>query len=223
MAKLNRAGAQNFILQYIGLLAPKTDNVEIYKKLFAAMSDKAFDEFMKDLESGEKHLALIAPNFNDTGLSVENNLAVADKLGHNFFPQIWIEGKGDVPTYLTPNTYLVADCPVRRASQTLVKKVSIPKHQRVVDSLTGQPTGESKGAKISYPEVQIAAAMGLEDTLIELVKYRGGDARGRAAMSAMISKYGRANIKTLSQYASGVESTRTLRTFLTAAHLRNNL
>lgn len=219
----NRAAAQAFILKYIYKIAPLSDNVKIYKNIFAVMTDKDFGEFIDDLESGKKFLVLIAPNFTKTGITVENNLDIAEELKHNFFERIWIEGNEEIPTYLTPIPYMILDLPNTRASQMLTKKISVPKHNKVIDSLTGQPTGESKGAKISYPELQVASAMGLNNCMIELMKYRGGDARGGAAMAGMLSKYGRATIDNLSHFASGVESTFTFKTFLTAAHLKNTL
>ena len=111
--------------------------------------------FIADLESGKRFLTIIEPNGLDTGLSVENNLKIAEELGHKFFQRLWIEGKEGEPAYLTPIEYLVVDLPIRRASQLLIKKIKVPEHNRVVDVLSGQPTGESKGAKISYPELQV--------------------------------------------------------------------
>jgi hypothetical protein len=215
----NRKKTELFIYEYIEKLLPNSGNLNIYKKLFASMSDEQFDSFMKDLESGKQILSIIAPNLSEFKLSTERNLAIADELGHNFFEHIWIEGKDDMPTYLTPITYMVVDLPLRRASQILIKKIRVPDDMRTVDTLTGQPTGESKGAKISYPELQVCAAMGLENTMVELMKYRGGDNKGNVAYNAMISKYGTANLKTLSNYTSGVESTKTLKTFLTCMHI----
>ena len=42
-------------------------------------------------------------------------------------------------------------------------------------------------------------------------------------MNTMISRYGKADLKTLSNYAGGVDSARLLKTYLTAAHLSNTL
>lgn len=219
----NRQKAESFLLKYIKKLSPKSQSVEIYKRLFASMSDKDFDVFINDLESGKKHLSIVEPNFSDAGSSVANNLKIADELGHNFFEKLWIEGDGDTPTYLTPVEYMVVDLPLKRASQLLTKKISVPDHNKVIDSITGQPTGESKGAKISYPELQLAAAMDLESTMLELMKYRGGDRGGGIAYNNMASKLGTVNLEALSSSATGVESTKTLRTFLTSAMLQNNL
>lgn len=203
-------------------LAPGSDNADMYRRIFKVMSDKDFDALMNDLEAGTRHLYVVAPNF-DGCLQVERNLKIADKLGYDFFQQLWIEGEGEQPSYLTPIKYMVMDVPARRASQMLIKKISVPKHNRAIDALTGQPTGESKGAKISYPELGVCAAMGLESCMVELMKYRGGDVKGNAALSAVLSKYGSATLKTLEPYASGVVSTQTLRTFLICAGIKSNL
>lgn len=219
----NRKAAEDFILKYIKKIIPNSDNVKTYQKLFSEMNDKEFHTFMNDLETEVKFLPIIMPNFANTGLTVENNLNIGKELGHEFFQKIWIEGKDDNPTYLTPIKNLVIDLPLRRASQMLIKKISIPPDNKTVDSMTGQPTGESKGAKISYPELQICSSMGLSKSMEELMKYRGGDIKGHAALNNMINKFGSANQKTLSVFASGVESTKTLKTYLTAAHLKNTL
>jgi hypothetical protein len=218
-----RSATEVFILKYIGKLLPGGANVKIYKDFFAKMSDKEFDTFIGDLESGKKFLPVVVPNFGAEGMSTENNLALAEELGHEFFQKLWIEGNDDLPTYLTPIEYLVIDLPVRRASQLLTKKISVPDDNKTIDALTGQPTGESKGAKLSYPELQVCAAMNQDNSMLEMMKYRGGDSRGNAAYTAMLSKQGKVNLSVLSQFSSGVESTRTLKTFLTCMHLRTTL
>lgn len=219
----NRTETENFILTYIGKLLPGDSNTNNYRDLFSKMSDTEFTTYIEDLAAERKYLILIAPNFSEHNLSIERNLDTAKELGHEFFQRIWIEGRGDIPTHLTPVPYMVVDLPMRRASQLLIKKISVPDDNKTIDSLTGQPTGASKGAKISYTELQVCAAMGLESSMVELMKYRGGDVKGFNAMNSMISKYGSANLKTLSNYASGVESTNTLKTFLTAMHLKSTL
>jgi hypothetical protein len=219
----NRKAAQEFIIKYVDKLAPGTANADNYRELFAAMDDKEFDLFINQLADGSRFLVVIIPNFSKTELNVERNVQIAKELGHDFFQKLWIEGTGDVPTYQTPVPYLIVDLPLRRASQLLTKKISVPKHNRVIDALTGQPTGESKGAKLSYPELQVLSAMGLEHSLVELMKYRGGDNRGRAALTGMLSRHGQANMKALAPFASQVASTVTLKTFLTSAHLKSTL
>jgi hypothetical protein len=219
----NRQIAQNFIIEQIGKLAPGGKNKQIYVELFDEMSDEAFDKFMTDLESGESRLAVIVPNFGQEGVSTERNLELAKELGHEFFQRVWIEGTGDMPTYLTPIPYLVVDLPVRRQAQVLIKKISIPEDNKVIDDFTGQPTGRSKGSKMSFPETQVMAAMGLDNCLIEFLKFRGGDIKGFDAMNDSISKTGGVSMMAIKGLAGGVESTMTLKAYLTAMHISSSL
>lgn len=221
--KANRKIAQDFIIEQIGKMAPGGANKKIYIDLFAGMTDEAFDEFMNKLDTDEARLAVIIPNFGTEGVTTARNLDLAKELGHEFFQRITIEGDAETPTYLTPIPYLVVDLPIRRQAQFLIKKIAIPEDNKSVDDFTGQPTGKSQGSKISYPEVGVMAAMGLDNCLIEFLKYRGGDIRGFNAMNESISKTGGVSIKSIKHLAGGVESTATLKSFLTSMMLQNTL
>ena len=219
----NRAAAQALILKYIDKIFPGGINRRRYEEMFAVMNDIEFKQYMADLENGTKKLVAYVPNMGSVKVTIENNLKVAKELNHDFFQKLVIGARDNEPSYTTPIEYLVVRLPVRRQSQHLQKKRSIPEHNRTVDILTGQPTGSSKGAKISYSELQVLAGMDMDASLVELIKYRGGDRGGYNALNAMVSRYGSANLKGLDQYATGVESTKTLKTLLAAMHLRSTL
>lgn len=219
----NRAAATEVILTYIDKLMPGSPNTEIYRQRFAEMSDKEFDEFMGQLEREEIFLTIQAPNLDKNKLSIERNFEIAKELGHEFFERIWMDEGNDIPPYLTNHKYLIVDLPLRRQAQLLTKKISIPKNNNTVDNLTGQPTGPSKGSKISYPELQILAALGLDNCSIELMKYRGGDLKGFNVMNNSISKTGGVELSTLDKLGTKVKSTQTLYTYLTSMHLSNTL
>ena len=224
----NRKKAEAVILTYIGKLLPEsgkgaTSNQQIYERLFAAMSDKQFDEFITRLEQGEIRLAIIAPNLTEHKLSVERNLDLAEELGHEFFERVWIDQGNEVPPYLSVVPYLIVDLPLRRQAQLLVKKISIPEDNKSVDDFTGQPTGKSKGSKISYPELQVLTALNLEQNIVEMMKYRGGDVKGFDAMNNAISKTGGVSLDNIEQLGTTVRSTETLNAFLTAMHISNSL
>lgn len=215
----NRGKAEAFILEFMKDIEPTGYNVEKYKLIFKEMSDKAFDEYMKDIRDGKKYLVIFKPMYKAEGITIDNNLKIAKKYGLEFFESLIVTGKKDLPDYKTPIKYLVLDLPFRRQSQNLVKKISVPDHNKNIDELTYQPTGESKGARVSYPELQILTGMGLESSIDELIKYRGGDRGGFNAYNAMFLRYGSANIKSLSNYSTGVESTKTLKTYLVGLHI----
>lgn len=219
----NRKKAEEFILEFVSDIEPTGYNVEQYKKAFEGMSDKDFDIWMKNIRDGKSHLVLFKPLYEAKGLTVENNLKIAEKYGLNYFEKLVYSNNADCPDFKTPIEYLVIDLPYRRQSQTLAKKVSIPDNNKVIDELTYQPTGDSKGAKISYPELQVLIGMGLENTISELIRFRGGDRNGFNAYNAMFLRYGNANLKTLENYSTGVESTKTLRIYLTSMHITNTI
>lgn len=219
----NRKATEEFILTYIEKIAPGGENKNLYIELFEKMSDSEFDLFMIGLESEEINLCITAPNFGKTKLETGRNLEIAKELDHKFFQRVWVPAQKGNPAYLTPIPYLVVDLPIRRQAQVLSKKISIPEDNNSVDDFTGQPTGKSKGSKISYPETQVLAAIGLNESLVEFLKFRGGDEKGFNAMNTMIDRSGSVSLNSIEKYSSGVKSTHSLRTFLYCLHLRNNL
>lgn len=219
----NRAAAEKKIYELIGEVDLSGYTTEQYKKLLPKLSDKDFRAWMVKMRDGEATLVVFRLPFKQDGVTTKNNIEVGKKHGISFFEPIVTRGKEGVSDYETPFPYMIIDLPLRRQSQNLVKKISIPENNIVVDELTGQPTGTSKGAKISHPELQILVGMGLEDSITELVKFRGGDRGGFNAMNAMAYRYGHINLKTLENFSTGVESTKTLKTIFTAMHIKTSL
>jgi hypothetical protein len=228
----NRKAAEAVILKRIEQMSPGGSTVQIYRDLFAKMDDPAFDAFMKKLKSREQRLVLLAPNvLRSTGdkapasrIEVERAIALAEEMGHDFYQRIWINpGDGKTPAFLTNKKYLVLLLPYRRQAQLLEKKARIPKHNRSLDAATGQVTGESKGSKLSSPEIQVLAALDLPKMITEQIKFRGGDVKGYDAMVNMIDKTGAVSMDAIEHLAGGVESTKTVATYLNAMHLSTTL
>lgn len=215
----NRAKAQQTIIDNIEKLAGAS-NAQLYKTKFSQMSDDEFHQFMLDIKEKKVRLCIIAPNFSSEKLSSKKCIEVAKGLGKSLFQRIWISAEPGKPAFLTPNTYMVPILPLRRQAQLLSKKISIPEDNNSVDDFTGQPTGKSKGSKLSYPELQVLASFNLSDTITELIKYRGGDEKGFAAMNTMIDRHGEVSLKEIAPYAGGVKSTQTLKAMLTAMHFK---
>ncbi len=218
-----RAAAEKVALDRIAALVPGTENVKLIKDLFARMSDKEFDQFIDALAKREKRLPIIIPNLQENTVTVERNLKLAKDWGHNFFERIWMNPGNGADPYLSNHPYLIVDVQLRRQAQHVIKKRSIPEDNSSVDDFSGQPTGKSKGSKLSYPEIQIMASAALDQSMTEQLKYRGGDIRGFAAMEESISRFGSVSLKALEQLGTQVQSTKTLSTFLTCMHLSNTL
>lgn len=219
----DRKKAEASILADLQAISPGCADVELYKTYFTSLSDKDFEGFMERLKSGKQWLTITVPNGAKNNLDFQRNVLLGDKWGHDFWQQIWFPADGDIPRYLSPNKYMVLKVPVRVASQRIAKKMSIPKHQRSINTITGQPTGNSKGAGFSAPELRLCVAMGLNKSSVELMKYRGGDLRGWAALNASLNRFGGARQDQLEHFASGVVSTATLKTYFTCAHLSSTL
>jgi hypothetical protein len=218
-----RKEATEFIAKYLDKILPNGGNGELIKKQLDGLSDKAFDEYMKLLESGEEIVPLVAPILSDNRINVENNIKVGEELGHDFFQRIWWYDESIENTYLSNEKYLVIDLPMRRQIQLLTKKMSIAEDNKHVDELSGQPSGVSDISKISFPEMQCMHAQGLDRTIEELMKYRGGDEKGFNAMNKSIINRGGVSLDAIAPYAGRVKSTETVSSYLKAMHLDNNL
>lgn len=218
-----RADFENMVIKYIDKIIPGSNNKKLYEGLFKSLTDSEFKQFVKDLENNKLHLVFISPNYSDKNLSVENNLKIAKELGHDFFQKVWIGPTNTEPKYLTNIKFLVYDLPIRRTAQITMKKINIPENNNTMDLLTGQPTGASKGSKLTYPEIQILMGGGFENTLAELLKNRGGDIGSNNAMNALLIQNGSASQEVANRYATGVESTKTLNNYLKAMHIASNI
>lgn len=222
MAK-NRAAAEKLCIELVESILPGGANREAYEHMFSQLNDEEFHEWIEGLKRGDIRLCIIAPNQTKPQLTVERNFEVAKKIGHEFFERIWMDSKAGSAPYLSNEPYLIVDLPLRRQAQLLVKKISIPENNQSVDNLTGQPTGASKGSKISYPELNILTAHNLTQCITELVKYRGGDTQGFQAMNDSIARTGEVSLKAIEGLGTQVQSTVTLSTYLTSMHLGNSL
>lgn len=200
-------------------------NREAYEKRLGAMSDAEFETFITNLESEEEILALWSPNLADEKLQMRNLLKLGDELGHDFWHHLRLTDPTTGQVKVTPVKFMVVDMMLRRQAQMLYKKKSIPDHNKSVDERSGQATADSKGASMSYPELMVNAAKGgLDDWLVELIKFRGGDERAFNAMNRSIVETGGASLDAITAKGpSTVKANDTLSTLLKSMGLDNNL
>lgn len=215
-------------------IIPNTPIIKAYEKAIMAMTDEQLENWIVALENGildfpdqskpSATINIVAPNLDRKNqLNIERNLALAKKMGHSFFERIWLTNPVTKQVSLTNRRYMVLDMPIRRQAQTLDTKISLPESDTKVDDMTGQVTGDSKGASISYPEVQMLAAQGLENTLYELLKARGGDENSWALMKRHLIESGSFDTNVLDQLESKAKVNTTFSHILTGMHIKNNL
>lgn len=216
--------AEKEILYFIERILPGGENVKIYQELFASTSDIEFDDWMNRLANGEEILSIFNPNFHGTAMSLTRNVEVGEELGCSLFQHLYLTDQDTGMVRKTPAKYMVGIVPFRRQAQTLESKMSVPDNDNVVDQLTGQATGVSKGSRMSYPEIQVNLSKGLDKMLLELVKFRAGDAKSYAAMNKSIYETGSVSLDSImANTPSTVKATESLSVILKAMHISNNL
>lgn len=219
----NRKAATAECLKWIDKMVPGGKAVKDMEAVLNSLTDEQFDEYMQKLDSEEEVISLAIPNLGEDRIDLERMLDLGKELDHEFFEQLWLTDAKTGVTYLTPEKYLVVDLPLRRQQQLLSKKISIPENNRHVDEMTGQVTGDSKGASLSLPELQILRSQGLDRPVLEMIKVRGGDLKAFRAANRQIIETGGASIDSLMSAGTKVKSTETLSTLLKGMHIANNL
>lgn len=220
--------------QRLNKIIPNTPVVQAYEKAIMAMSDEELELWIQALENGVQDIPdpnrpsdlirIVSPNLDKKNqLSTARNFALADEMGHSFFKRLWLTNPVTGQVTLTNRKYLVLDIMIRRQAQTLDEKISLPADDRHIDELTGQVTGASKGSSITYPEVQMLAAQGLHDTLLEFLKARGGDEEAWAMMKRSLIETGQFNLEELNNLQSRAKVNQSLSHYLTGMHIRNNV
>jgi len=220
--KKNRKATEQFILKYIKKLTKTDFNVKLYEEMFKRMNDKEFEEFMTKIKNGDLTLQVVIPHELSKKIRVEDNIKLAEELGKKIFQKLIIEDE-DGTKFKTPEEYMVIDLMFRRQKQTINKGVGYAENIKNIDIVTGQVRGDSRSTKISFPELQVMVGMGIKDTLIELMRDRGGDLGALRAMVNYLSKYGEVNNRITEAYSTGVMSTKSLKAYLAGMHLKSTL
>lgn len=218
-----RKEATDYAVKLLSKFAGKNDSVKEIETMLGQLTDKQFDAYMQSLMVGEEVMPYIAPNLGDVRLSSEQNLKIAEELGHEFFERLWLTDPATGEVYLTPKKYLVVDLPLRRLQQHLIKKIAIPEDNQHFDEMTAQPTGPSKGRGVSFPELQLLYSQGLDDVIRELFKFRGGDEQAYRAMTKDALLTGMPSMNDVDGGDTQVKATESLSILLKSAHLDNNL
>lgn len=207
----------DYILEQVAKIEPNNPNVGFYKNKFKTMSAKQIEEFAIMVKNGKFNLPYLRENMNDNEIDTIKWVDLAESLGAEVFTQLWETDESTGEQYLTPHKYMVPILPVRRPSQNLNTKDSIPVDNNTRDMLTGQVTGASKGSALSKPQLDSMLERGLAMNAIEFVKARGGDIsasqvynrriieQGGADLNEIINNHGEAGSQTtLRNYFSGM-------------------
>lgn len=217
----NRNKLEKKLFSMIKELYPDEAYIAMLKNKVSAMSDKRFEQFIR-----EKELKIISSPFkSEVKLDNSRALEFLKRYDRNPFQRITIEDEITGIVYSPTRKYMVLPVPCKRVVQTLFHKRSIPTNLTHIDQRTDQLTGASKGSRISNTEAQIINSQGdgYPNTLREFYKYRGGDTRALNAMNKLIIAQGGVKHATLNSLGSRPKSVEVLGAYYTAQHFKNNV
>jgi len=220
---MNRVEITKWFLDKVNKLQPGNKNVEMYKKHFDSLSDKAFAELMEKLASGKIVLPYISANLKDKDVEVPNALKVAKELGLKVFQRLWLIDPVSGVKYLTPEEYFIIHMPVRRQSQHVMKGKKVVEDSSFIDSLTGQPAGTSKTSRLSLPEIMNLDSLGLRNGIEELISIRGGNVIAFRESKRKILTTGTYTLKEMRELGSRAVSNETLKNLLLGMHISSNV
>ena len=212
---MNRKDTTKFILDNMSISKYTYD---ILTTFFKNMSDGEFHGFMTKLKNGKHNLSFVIPH--EETVTEEMIFDLADKLDVKLFQKLTFHEEGMTHTPVIP--YMVIIVPAKRAAQTQDKKSSVS-HGNKIDSLTGQVTGDSRSAKITMPEILIHAGFGIEKPIEELMNSRGGDLGLGNAMDVSLFNNGSVSLKNIQPHSTKVVSTKSLKAYLLASHIKSTL
>jgi hypothetical protein len=223
-ANSKRKEVEKIILDGIAKITEGDSNIKLYKELFAKMTDKEFDQYMRDLHDKNQTLCVIMPQGDKKDTADINKLLKLSKsLGFDFFERLTYSGNELRSGYTSKNKYMVLRLPIRRAQQLLTKKISTSESNDRINVATGQVIDESKSSKISKPELNILLGLGLKDTSRELMSIRGGDLGGARAFTKFLVEDGIVKQTDVEEFKTGVLSTNTLISYLAGMHIKTNI
>ena len=214
-----RKQTQEYIIANMKKADPSGKNAERYTKLFASMSDKDFHEYMLRLKNKQDVLVVYSANMVDK-INLRNLLTLAKELGVELFERIRLWDEPTQSYYLSPNKYCILQMVVRRMSQFVDHKLAVADGDSRIDLLTGQVAKPDKAGSISQVEIQTLYAKGLENTILELIKYRGGDVTAFAEFKRELEETGKTTIAR--ETGSVVRSAVVLDVLLSGMHIEAN-
>ena len=164
-------------------------NTSRYNTMLESFSDNRFHEFMVALRDGKTQLNVIIPN-NKSNITTNDVVALAKERNVKIFSKIYMYDMHSGRKYLTKYPMLILKLPVRRLSQYLFHKISLPDGDNHVNPVTGQVIPPDKGAALSAIETQVLASKGLSTSIVELLKIRAGDMNAYRSMKYTIEEQG---------------------------------
>ena len=186
-----REQIESYITKLMNQMDPSGVNAEKYAKLFKSMSNAKFDEYMHALKNKDTQLSVQLPNIL-TKITTNSVVEIAKKRKVPIFSKVILQDPHTHRSYTSKYPMMILNLPVRRLSQYLFHKISLPEGDRKINPVSGQVIPPDKGAALSAIETQILASKGLESSVIELIRVRAGDLSAYRSFKHQIEESGEA-------------------------------
>ena len=218
--KTKKTNIINYICKIMNALEPSKINSTRYRKFLEQMSQKDFTNYMKNLKDEKDQVYLVAPNL-EINMKIEDIQKAAELTKTKLFSKVWLIDPETKKRYLTNREYPILQLPVRRMEQFLDHKLRVPNDDKTIDGLTGQVTGDDAMRSFSAQESRVMHGRGLDKTLIEILKIRGGDVDTYGEFKRQLEETGSCDTSTITS-ATRVKSAHSLNVFLKGMLIDNN-
>ena len=219
----NRAAATEVAVSMMAELFPGSGNDTLIRQDLEKLSDEAFDNLINRLRKKKPTISALLPNLTSPIYTTDHLKKVAKRWNVKFWQYIEMQDPDTKKIFTTPLRYMVIREVTPRLQQMIEDKQSIPDNNTHVDDLTGQVTGPSKGARISFQELNNLVSRELTTIPVELISVRGGDEDANRKLESDIMLTGVGTVSTAKEMGSGVTSTKNFATLLRTAHLDTTL
>jgi hypothetical protein len=209
------------IVKIFDIIDKSGKNSKDIKTKLEKLSDKDFHRYMEAIRDKKEQITLYMPNLKND-IRLKDAIEAAKAVGITLFDTLILTDPVTKKTYVTNHKYLILNLPIRRVKQIVIEKRSVPESDRKVDLLSGQVIKPDQSSTISLLETQILAAKGLDRSIMELIKVRGGDINAYATFKSHLEEKGSVSLSEIDPNTS-VKSAITTSVYLKAMHIDNNL
>lgn len=219
----NRKAMEEYILKAVRKMDVTGRTYNVLKEQFAKMDDKRFHLWYLDLKDKKDFVPIYMENHMDgKGITLEHALNVCEEYGVQIYQRYWYRNPATGIKALSNKPVPFIHLAVRRQIETLLNKMSVSENNDRVDTLTGQPIDGASA--ITQPESLVYLEKGLDGSLVEKLKYRGGDIEGGRLFDKALIETGKVSTTQLmEQHNTSTRVVQTADIYLTGAHYENNL
>ena len=215
-----RQQAEELIYKIYDTVDPTKTNSDYYRKIFATMTDKDFENFCKRRLPFRFHNSVfkVEPKMYD----IIDAFKVIDKplLEKVKLPYVYKNNKGEP---VETQECMVLYIHLKRMKQMVTKKNNTAMNIEKRDMKSGRLMGEDKGGQETDKEFESLATMGLDWTMDEFARPKADAMSAASQMSNAILANGFVSDKDLQVSSDDSLGKNMLNAYLLGAHIASNL